>query len=307
MLLLNRVLTVAPGAPGVASRQGLGTGHRAGDPRAGRPGQPAGRDPVGPRRADAAADARRDAGDQVRAPEPAVGGQRLLRLPPVQPGQRPARRAGRRARGLGAGVTAPAGKACAIPRDSDFSNPRRAESTGSGARASWSLPRSPSVRRRPQSAQPGREAAGGDRAPAGRGDPDQRLALVAHRLPVLVPVRVLAADGAEVVDERLDRSGRSSTSAVPSTCTHAPPNSSDSTSTALPARGAGSPSLARSGYVEMTIRPSASTPPVTGDSCGRAVTAPGDQDHLVPGTNEVQQTRCGRRGCWWRLCEAIAP
>ena len=44
----------------------------------------------------------------------------------------------------------------------------------------------------------------GDRTPPGGRDPEQGLALVAHRLAVLVPVGVLARDGAEVVDEGLD-------------------------------------------------------------------------------------------------------
>src|SRR5689334_7331774 len=50
-----------------------------------------------------------------------------------------------------------------------------------------------------------REAAGRDRTPTGRGDPDDRLALVDHRLAVLVPVRVLAADVAEVLHARVQR------------------------------------------------------------------------------------------------------
>ena len=51
VLLLNRVLTVEPGQPRLAPRQGLGGRHRAGDPRAGGPGgRAAGGDPLGSRR-----------------------------------------------------------------------------------------------------------------------------------------------------------------------------------------------------------------------------------------------------------------
>ena len=50
VLLLNRVLTVGAGQARLAPRQGLGGGHRAGDPRAGRARRAAGGDPVGPRR-----------------------------------------------------------------------------------------------------------------------------------------------------------------------------------------------------------------------------------------------------------------
>jgi DNA-binding MarR family transcriptional regulator/GNAT superfamily N-acetyltransferase len=52
--------------------------------------------------------------------------------------------------------------------------------------------------------QPGREAAGRDRAPALRRDPQQRLALLHHGLAVFVPVRVLAGDRPVVLDQRLD-------------------------------------------------------------------------------------------------------
>ena len=54
VLLLNRVLTVDRVAR-VAPRQGLGTDHRGGDPRAGATWWPAGRGAVGQGRADAAA------------------------------------------------------------------------------------------------------------------------------------------------------------------------------------------------------------------------------------------------------------
>ena len=54
--------------------------------------------------------------------------------------------------------------------------------------------------------------------------------------------------------------GMSSTSAVPSTCTHGPSHSSESTSTEAAGLRRRFTALARSGYVETTIRPSASTP-----------------------------------------------
>jgi adenylyl-sulfate kinase len=47
----------------------------------------------------------------------------------------------------------------------------------------------------------GRESSGADRAPPGRFDQDHRLALVVHRLAVLVPVGVFAGDRPVVVDE----------------------------------------------------------------------------------------------------------
>ena len=77
--------------------------------------------------------------------------------------------------------------------------------------------------------------------------------------------------------------GMSSTSAVPSTCTHASFHSSERTSTEARGSRRRLVALARSGYVEMTIRPSASTPPVTGESCGR------------PSARVVTRIR------WWRV------
>ena len=50
VLLLNRVLTVRAGSPGLASGQGLGVGHRPGDRWSGTPRRRPGGDPVGPRR-----------------------------------------------------------------------------------------------------------------------------------------------------------------------------------------------------------------------------------------------------------------
>ena len=77
--------------------------------------------------------------------------------------------------------------------------------------------------------------------------------------------------------------GMSSTSATPSTCTQASSHSSESTSTDAAGRRRRLLAFARSGYVETTIRPSASTPPVTGETWGR------------PSARVVTSTR------WWRL------
>ena len=100
VLLLNRVLTVAPGA----SAAHRGKGWEAVTDQAIRAlvarRSPAGRDPLGPRRPDAAPDARRGAVHRVSPSQPHVGRPGLLRLAPVQPRQRPAGRAGRRARRL---------------------------------------------------------------------------------------------------------------------------------------------------------------------------------------------------------------
>ncbi len=64
-------------------------------------------------------------------------------------------------------------------------------------------------------------------------------------------------------------SGRSSTSARPSTCTHGPSKSSESTQSDTSGRRRTLRTFARWGYVDTSTRPSASTPQVTGDSCGR--------------------------------------
>src|SRR5690606_5342990 len=73
---------------GVAPRQGVGRGHRPGDPGAGRPGGAHGGDPVGPARQGAAPAHARCGVHRVRAPQSDVRRPRLLRLPAVQPGQR---------------------------------------------------------------------------------------------------------------------------------------------------------------------------------------------------------------------------
>src|SRR5579875_529816 len=95
---------------GVASRQGLGGGDRAGDPGAGRPARPAGGDLVGPGRAEPGAAAARRRPGGVGPPQPDVGGSGVLRLPAVQPGQRDAPEAGRRGDRLEAPVAALAGR-----------------------------------------------------------------------------------------------------------------------------------------------------------------------------------------------------
>src|SRR6202012_1731554 len=72
---------------------------------AGRPGRPAGGHLVGPGRAEpGAVDAGR-AEDRVVPPEPVLGGPRVLRLASVQPGQRAAGQAGRRANRLAPALT----------------------------------------------------------------------------------------------------------------------------------------------------------------------------------------------------------
>ncbi len=100
VLLLNRVLTVRPGA--TASHRGKGweavteQAIRALVARE----QAAGRDPVGPRRPGPRADARRHPDDRVGPSQPAVGIARVLRLEAVQPRQRAAGRSGRRTRAM---------------------------------------------------------------------------------------------------------------------------------------------------------------------------------------------------------------
>lgn len=64
-------------------------------------------------------------------------------------------------------------------------------------------------------------------------------------------------------------SGESMTSAVPSICTHGPFHSSESTITLTRSSRLALRVLARSGYVETTIRPASSTPHVSGDPWGR--------------------------------------
>ena len=100
VMLLNRVLTVAPGAPGIPPRLGLGEGHRARDPHARRARRPLvailwGRDAANLRAA-----ARIDADHRVAASVAAVGEPRVLRLPAVLAGERAARAAGRGGRRL---------------------------------------------------------------------------------------------------------------------------------------------------------------------------------------------------------------
>ncbi len=96
VMLLNRVLTVQPGAPGSHRGKGWEQVTEQAIRVAGGARRPAGRDPVGERRAQPGAAARQRAEHPVRAPEPDVGRSRVLRIPPVQPGGQAAARAGRR-------------------------------------------------------------------------------------------------------------------------------------------------------------------------------------------------------------------
>ena len=105
VLLLNRVLTVTPGRPGVPSGKGLGGGNRSGDPRSRGARHTVGRDPVGTGRADATTPAGRRAPDRVGAPQSDVGRSRLFRLTAVQPEQCAARERGGGCRGLAPDLT----------------------------------------------------------------------------------------------------------------------------------------------------------------------------------------------------------
>ena len=138
------------------------------------------------------------------------------------------------------------------------------------------------VRRHPV----GREAAGGDRPPALGSDPDQRLALPAHRRAVLVPVGVLAGDAAEVLDQARPPPPGSACRA-PRRCRRPAPRRRPTRRRARArwraGRGAGWWPWRGRGRSRSTIRPSASTPPVTGESWGR------------PSARVVTRTR------WWRV------
>ena len=106
VLLLNRVLTVSPGKPG----SHRGKGWEAVTEQAIR-ALVARDSPLvailwGRDAQSLAPDARLDADRRERAPEPAVGVRRLLRLTTLQPGQRPARRARRPADRLDAPLLA---------------------------------------------------------------------------------------------------------------------------------------------------------------------------------------------------------
>ena len=61
----------------------------------------------------------------------------------------------------------------------------------------------PPRRDRSRLCQPARESPGSDRAPSLWRYPDQRLALLSHRFAVVVPVRVLTGDAAEVLHKGL--------------------------------------------------------------------------------------------------------
>ena len=118
----------------------------------------------------------------------------------------------------------------------------------------------------------GREAAGGDRAPGLDGDPDQRLALAAHRLAVLVPVGVLAGDAAEVLDQPV--LGLLPTACrAPRRCRRPAPRRRP-TRRSAPARrprgrGAGSPPWRGRGTSRSRSGRRRRHPPVTGETCGR--------------------------------------
>ena len=83
--------------------------------------------------------------------------------------------------------------------------------------------------------------------------------------------------------------GMSSTSAVPSTCTHGPSNSSDITSTVAAGLRRRFRAFARSGYVEITSRPPASTPPGHGRDLRPSVLPGRDECVAVPLAGEVEQ------------------
>ena len=153
VLLLNRCLTVAPGRPASHRGKGWELGHRPGDPRARRARRAAGGDPLGPRRPIAGPAARRHPADRVGPPVPAVGGQRVLRLAPVQPGQRRAARPRAPNRSTG--------------RSPDAVPPVLPGPNGTGLGNCRSVDRR--LRRATTgeaSGEAGGEAAGGDRAPA---------------------------------------------------------------------------------------------------------------------------------------------
>ena len=82
------------GQAGQPPGQGLGGGHRAGDPRPRGAGQAAGRHLVGPRRQEPRPAARQGPAHRVGAPEPDVRAQRIFRHAAVQPRQ-PAPASGR--------------------------------------------------------------------------------------------------------------------------------------------------------------------------------------------------------------------
>ena len=106
VMLLNRVLTVQPGAP--ASHRGKGWEQvtEAAIEALATTRRPPGGGALGARRPGPRPDAGRRPAGRQRPPEPAVGVPRLLRLAAVQPGQRRATVAGWGARGLAAALTA---------------------------------------------------------------------------------------------------------------------------------------------------------------------------------------------------------
>src|SRR6476661_5247412 len=137
--------------------------------------------------------------------------------------------------------------------------------------------------------QPGGEATRGHRAPAVRGDAQQALALAVHRGAVVVPVRVLAGDGAVVVDEGLQRLGHvehldlavdldPGTTEVIRQHHHAGPR--------VPSRVRGLGALGVGGDDDAALRVH---PARDRRELGLTVVAAGDQHHLVPRPDELQQ------------------
>ena len=94
-----------PPPAGCASRQGLGGGHRPGDPRLGRPWYSTGGDLVGAGCTKPPTPARRRALHRVGAPEPDVRAERLLRFPAVQSSESAVGRSGRGAGRLEAALS----------------------------------------------------------------------------------------------------------------------------------------------------------------------------------------------------------
>ena len=145
VLLLNSVLTVAPRLPRLARRQGLGGVHRPRHRRALGPSRGDRLPPLGPLRAAEGGDRRHDPPPRAhgRAPVAVLGEQRLLRLPPLLPGQRPARgrRACRRSTGASPLSSVPGKRAAVEQRQRDVvaeparGRPRYAPSSAGGREA----------------------------------------------------------------------------------------------------------------------------------------------------------------------------
>ena len=105
----------------------------------------------------------------------------------------------------------------------------------------------PSPLSRPLLREPFRKAAPADGTPPLDGQSDQYLPLVDHGLAVLVPIGMLATDGAKIGDETFHRRRKVDHNALPATWTHSPPNASDSTQSAAWSCNRKLRTLARSG------------------------------------------------------------